>query len=128
MSGKIDSELLRKAKYEYDKDKEKLIRYDILPVNHITEKDMLAHPELTKHKKITPMLILNAAKVRETEYDKDLKSYIKELEIATAKLEAHSPQEIIKSHYRRFESGDIALLATMEEDPFTAILEIESAI
>jgi len=128
---RIDSTLLAKAKYEYDKEVEKLSKYNLLPDNHNPELFVKGTQELPEGhvlRDITPLMISDAAEARAAEYGKDIKVYTKELEYSLNKLEKFTPKEVIKMNYRRFESYDIAEEAAQAEDPFDAILSAESAL
>lgn len=107
MPSKIDATMLAKAKYEMQKDKEKLEKYKIYPTEE--------HP-------VTPLMIAEAAKERALEYGKDVQVYVKELEIAVKRFEDHSPRDIVESNYKRLESYDLAVEAVDAEDPFAAIV------
>ncbi len=104
---KIDATLLAKANYEMVKDKEKLEKYNILP---------------TKETLVTPEMIAEAAKLRAEEYDKDIKGYVKELEIAVKRFTEHSERDLVESNYKRLESYDLAVEAADSEDPFATIV------
>ena len=115
---RLDSTLLAKAKYDYDKDCDKLSKYGLLTTNHnggtVDE--------------VTPLMISDAAEARAAEYGKDVKVYVKELEISVKRLTEHSGEEILRSNYQRFEGKDLAEEAVQAENPFAAILSAKSAI
>lgn len=104
---KIDATMLAKAKFEMVKDKEKLEKYNILP---------------TKENPVTPEMIAEAATLRAEEYDKDIKGYVKELEIAVKRFTEHTERDLVESNYKRLESYDLAVEAAEEDDPFAAIV------
>ena len=122
---KIDAVLLAKAKYEYEKDVDKLLKYDILPATHnrlLFVLGTLELPEDHDHTIITPEQVVTAAERRAEEYGKDIKVYIKELRITVDALEKHSPKDVITSKYKKFEAYDLAVEAALSEDPFETIL------
>lgn len=127
---RIDSVLLAKANFDYIKDAEKLIKYDLLPSNHVQTmiKQGRVDADYKGHDEITPLMIAEAAEKRAKEYGKDVKSYVKELEIAVKKFVDHEPAEILKQNYKRYESYDIAAEAANAEDPFATILDAQSAV
>jgi len=126
MSHKIDAVLLAKARYEYDKDVEKLRKYSILPDTHNRELFVvgtLALPEDHVTTEITPMMVVEAAERRAEEYGKPIEGYMKELRIAVDRLEAHGPKALVISAYKKYEAYDLAVEAAQSEDPFETILQ-----
>lgn len=127
---RIDSVLLAKANFDYIKDAEKLIKYDLLPSNHVEvlAKQGRIPADYKGHDEITPLMIAHAAKLRAEEYGKDVKIYVKELEIAVKKFAEHEATDLLKSNYKRYESYDIAAEAANAEDPWSTILGAQSAV
>ncbi len=115
---RIDSTLLDKASYNYSLEKEKLLKYGLLPIGH----------KGGTVEEVTPRMIAEAAKLRADEYGKDIKVYTKELEIVVNKFINHTDEEIMKSNYRRSENRDFAEEAVQSENPFRSMLDAQSAI
>ncbi len=116
---KLDATMLQKAKFDFTKDLEKLQRYGIVAENHAVNAD-------NSHELVPvqtdPEVILAAAKVRASEYDPDkLENYVKELRIAADRFSKHSPRDMVKSNYQRYESFDDAVAAVETEDPYKSI-------
>jgi len=127
---RIDSVLLAKANFDYINDAEKLIKYDLVPSNHVqTLIDLERVPEGYKgHDEIKPEQIAKAARLRAEEYGKDVKAYAKELEIAVDRFVKNEPEDILKANYKRYESYDLAAEAANSEDPFKTMLKMKTAV
>ncbi len=115
---KLDATMLQKAKFDFTKDMDKLQKYGLVPENHVvdaTNADQLVPVETD------PEVVLAAAEIRAEEYGKEVDGYIKELRIAVDRFSKHSPKEMVKSNYQRYESYDLAVAAVDTEDPYKSI-------
>ena len=118
---RIDAVLLAKAKYDYDKDREKLAKYNMLPLSHKMPKNEYIKDECFVEE-VTPLMVADAATARAKEYGKDVKVYTKELEISVKRMSEHGPVDMLQGNYKRYESYDLAAEAAQAENPFAAIL------
>lgn len=126
---RLDSVLLAKAMFDYRKDAEKLAKYNLVPANHIdTLKSQGIISEDYEAREITPVEIAEAAEARAAEYGKDIKGYLRELEIAVERFKNHNPEDILKSNYKKYESYDIAAEAANSDDPWGTLLSQRSAV
>jgi len=115
---KKDATMLQKAKFDFDKDLDKLQKYGIVSPEYKVTRENAAEIIPTQ---TDPEVILEAAEKRAEEYDKELDGYIKELRIAAERFSKYSPRDMVNMNYNRYESYDLAVAAVEAKDPCLAI-------